>query len=439
MARLFGTDGVRGVYGRDLTDELAGALGAAAARVLRADGAERPRFVIGRDTRASGPALEAAFVAGARSGGADVLLAGVEPTPAIAFLSASLGAAAGVVISASHNPPAYNGIKFFGPGGTKLADAAEDAIEAALGRTDAVSPGAVLAFPDAEATYADHVVACAEAPLTGMRLVVDCANGAASHVAPLALRDLGAEVLAIHDAPDGTNINAGCGALHPEVVAAEVRRVGADAGVAFDGDADRALFADAAGAVVDGDQVLAACALAMRDAGTLARDTVVTTVMANLGFREAMREAGIRIVETQVGDRYVLEAMLAERARLGGEQSGHVIFLDQSPTGDGLLTAVRFLSLAARRGTTVADLAGAMRRFPQVLVNVPADRSRLAGAVAVHDAVRAAEASLGDAGRVLVRASGTEDLVRVMVEARSATDAERHAAAIADVVRATCA
>lgn len=439
MARLFGTDGVRGVYGRDLTDELAGALGAAAARVLRADGAERPRFVIGRDTRASGPALEAAFVSGARSGGADVLLAGIEPTPAIAFLTASLGAAAGVVISASHNPPAYNGIKLFGPGGTKLADAVEDAIEAALGRTDAVSPGAVLAFPDAEATYADHVVACAEAPLTGMRLVVDCANGAASHVAPLALRDLGAEVLAIHDAPDGTNINAGCGALHPEVVAAEVRRVGADAGVAFDGDADRALFADAAGAVVDGDQVLAACALAMRDAGTLARDTVVTTVMANLGFREAMREARIRIVETQVGDRYVLEAMLAERARLGGEQSGHVIFLDQSPTGDGLLTAVRFLSLAARRGTTVADLAGAMRRFPQVLVNVPADRSRLAGAGRVHDAVRAAEASLGDAGRVLVRASGTEDLVRVMVEARSAADAERHAAAIADAVRATCA
>ena len=241
------------------------------------------------------------------------------------------------------------------------------------------------------------------------------------------------------DAPDGTNINERCGALHPEVVAAEVRRVGADAGVAFDGDADRALFADAAGAIVDGDQVLAACAIAMRDAGTLPGATVVSTVMANLGFREAMRDARIRVVETQVGDRYVLEAMLAEGARLGGEQSGHVIFLDQSPTGDGLLTAVRFLSLAARRGVPIASLAGAMTRFPQVLLNVPADRSRLAGAAAVWDAVASAEQSLGDGGRVLVRASGTEDLVRVMVEARATADAERHATAIADVVRTACA
>ncbi|MFM8943950.1 MAG: phosphoglucosamine mutase [Actinomycetota bacterium] len=440
MGRLFGTDGVRGVYGRDLTDELAGARGAAAARGRGEDGAERPRFVIGRDTRGSGPALEAAFADGARSGGADVLLVGVEPTPAIAFHTAALRAAAGVVISASHNPPAYNGIKFFGPGGTKLPDATEAAIEEAMAADPADVPGAVLPFPDAEATYADHVAACAEAPLTGLRLVVDCANGAASHVAPMVLRDLGADVVAIHDAPDGTNINEGCGALHPDVVAAEVVRRGADAGVAFDGDADRALFADAAGTVIDGDQVLAACALGMRDGGRLPGDTVVTTVMANLGFRLAMREAGIRVVETQVGDRYVLEAMLAEGARLGGEQSGHVIFLDQSPTGDGLLTAVRFLSLAVRRGGGVAGLAAAMTRFPQVLINVPVvDRARLAGTDAVWAAVRAAEDALGDAGRVLVRASGTEDLVRVMVEARSADDARRSATAIADVVRATCA
>ncbi|MFM7718134.1 MAG: hypothetical protein ACKO8G_01375 [Actinomycetota bacterium] len=299
-------------------------------------------------------------------------------------------------------------------------------------------PGDRLPFPSAESTYADHVLACAEAPLRGLRIVVDCANGAASHVAPLVLGALGAEVTAIADAPDGTNINEGCGALHPEVVAAEVRRRGADAGVAFDGDADRALFADAAGGIIDGDQVLAACALAMHGEGRLAGGTVVTTVMANEGFRVAMRRAGVRVLETAVGDRYVLEAMLAEGANLGGEQSGHVIFLDESPTGDGLLTAVRFLSLAARTGRTVADLAGAMERFPQVLVNVPvSDRTLLPASDAVREAIAAAEAAIGDAGRVLVRASGTEPLVRVMVEASTEAEARTHAEAIATTVRLT--
>mgnify|MGYP006272101819 CR=1 FL=1 len=438
MTRLFGTDGVRGVYGADLTDDLAGALGAATARVLRSGGAERPRIVIGRDTRASGPALEVAFTDGACAAGADVMSVGVEPTPAIAFHTAAADADAGVVVSASHNPPEWNGIKLFGRGGRKFPDAMEDAVEAALGSPGAAvaAPGDRVPFPEAEATYADHVVACAEAPLRGMRLVVDCANGAASHVAPLVLGTLGAEVVAIHDAPDGANINAACGALHPEVVAAEVLRTGADAGVAFDGDADRALFADATGSVVDGDQVLAASALAMRDAGRLRGGTVVTTVMANEGFRVAMRDAGIRVVETAVGDRYVLEAMLAEGATLGGEQSGHVIFLDESPTGDGLLTAVRFLSLASRTGRTVADLAAAMARFPQVLVNVPVtDRARLASSPEVAAAVAAAERALGGGGRVLVRASGTEQLVRVMVEAATGDEAERLAADIARVVR----
>ena len=438
MTRLFGTDGVRGVFGRDLTLDLAGALGAATARVLRAGGAERPRLVIGRDTRASGRALEDAFAEGALEAGADLLLAGVEPTPAIAFLTASTQADAGVVISASHNPPEYNGIKLFGRGGRKLADATEEAIEAALDvGDDGALRGSVLPFPDAEATYADHVVACAEARLDGMRIVVDCANGAASHVAPLVLAALGAEILTIHDTPDGSNINLACGALHPEAVAAEVRRTDADAGVAFDGDADRALFADRTGAVIDGDQVLAACALAMREAGTLAGDRVVGTVMANLGFRLAMREAGIHVLETPVGDRYVLEAMVASGANLGGEQSGHVIFLDDSPTGDGLLTAVRFLSLASRRHVGVDALAAAMTRLPQVLVNVPVrDRAALAGAAQVWAAVRSAEAELGDDGRILVRASGTEDVVRVMVEATAPEAAARHADAIAGIVRA---
>ncbi|MFM8999111.1 MAG: phosphoglucosamine mutase, partial [Actinomycetota bacterium] len=341
------------------------------------------------------------------------------------------------VASASHNPPEYNGIKLFGRGGRKLADATEDAIEAALDvGDDGASRGSILPFPDAEATYADHVVGRAEARLDGLRIVVDCANGAASHVAPRALAALGAEVHAIHDAPDGSNINLACGALHPEVVAAEVRRTGADAGVAFDGDADRALFADRGGAVIDGDQVLAACAIAMREAGTLAGDTVVATVMANLGFRLAMREAGIRVLETPVGDRYVLEAMVAHGANLGGEQSGHVIFLDDASTGDGLLTAVRFLSLASRRGVGVDALAASMRRLPQVLVNVPVrDRAELAGAVAVWTAVRSAEEDLGDDGRILVRASGTEELVRVMVEATTAEAAARHADTIAGIVR----
>lgn len=439
---------MRGVYGRDLTLGLAGGLGAAVAHVLRdRGGAERPRLVIGRDTRSSGEALQDAFVDGALEGGADVLLAGVEPTPAIAYLTVSLGASAGVVISASHNPPEYNGVKVFGPTGEKISDAIEDEIEALVrtpaGRSEiwgSSSKGEILPFPDAEATYAQHVVSCAEAPLEGMRVVVDCANGAASHVAPLALRELGAEVIAIHDSPDGENINLGCGALHPEVVAAEVRRLGAFAGVAFDGDADRALFSDAEGTVIDGDQVLAACAIAMLADGSLANGTVVTTVMANLGFHVAMRDAGVRVLETSVGDRYVLEAMLAEGANLGGEQSGHVIFHDQSPTGDGLLTAVRFLSLAAKRGVAVSELAASMGRYPQVLLNVPvADRGRLAGATPVWDAVRSAEVALGDSGRVLVRASGTEQVVRVMVEAAEAGAARTHAEAIASVVRSTCA
>jgi phosphoglucosamine mutase len=438
MGRLFGTDGVRGVYGRDLTDDLAFALGRAAVVVLARYEHHTPTLVIGRDTRASGEPLERALADGIRAAGADVILAGVQPTPAVAFLTTDLKAGAGVVISASHNPPEDNGIKFFGPFGYKLSDDLEAEIEAEIeagtgaegGRT-----GEVVPMPDGVRHYLDHVVEAAEARLDGLRVVVDCANGAASAFAPEVLRRLGAEVYPIFDQPDGTNINAGCGALHPAVVAGAVREAGADVGVAHDGDADRALFADAEGRIVDGDQVLAACALALKEEGRLVGNVVVSTAMANLGFRTAMAEAGIEVVEAKVGDRYVLEEMVSRGASLGGEQSGHVIFTAHATTGDGILTAVKFLSIARRKGVSVAELASVMRRFPQVLENVRVEhKERLEDASQIWDAVREAEDMLGATGRVLVRASGTEPLVRVMVEAESEGVARGCAEALAEVV-----
>jgi phosphoglucosamine mutase len=410
----------------------------AAVVVLGRHGSRRPTFLVGRDTRRSGVWLEEALADGIRSAGGDVILAGIEPTPAIAFLTTALRASSGVVISASHNPPEDNGIKFFSRDGMKLSDELEDEIEAMLAElpSPVPDPGRVSENGVGRERYVEHIVASSEGSLDGMVVAVDCANGAASEIAPRVLRRLGAVVHPIFDQPDGDNINVGCGALHPEVVADEVVRLRANAGVALDGDADRALFADARGNVVDGDQVLAACAIAMHEHGTLVGDRVVTTVMANLGFHRAMREAGVDVVTTQVGDRYVLEEMLRGGAVLGGEQSGHVIFLERSTTGDGLLTAVRFLSLAARRGVGVQELASCMRRFPQVLLNVPvADPRGLEGAEAVWDEVRRAEDALGDGGRVLVRSSGTEPLVRVMVEAETADDATRYADQLAGVVR----
>ncbi len=438
MGRLFGTDGVRGVAGSELDRDLAFGLGRAAVEVLGRHGDGHPTFVVGRDTRASGEWLEDALVQGIRSAGGDVVLAGVEPTPAIAFLTVDRGASSGVVISASHNPPEYNGIKFFAANGTKLPDALEDEIEVALASpvSAATAPGTTLPSGDARNRYLDHLVDAAEAPLDGMTVVVDCANGAAWELAPEMLRRLGATVHAIHARPDGTNINEGCGALYPEVVAAEVVLLGADAGVTHDGDADRALFADATGAIVDGDQVLAASAVAMKETGRLTANTVVTTVMANLGFHHAMREAGIDVVSSKVGDRYVLEEMLRVGAALGGEQSGHVIFREHATTGDGLLTAARFLSLAAARGVSVQDLAAVMHRYPQAMINVHVrDREALPAAAPVWSAARAAEHALGDEGRVLVRSSGTEPLVRVMVEAESEDLASSHAETIAEAVR----
>jgi phosphoglucosamine mutase len=438
MARLFGTDGVRGIAGSELTATLARGLGRAAVGVL-AEGVERrPVFVLGRDPRESGAWLEEALVTGIREAGGDVLLAGVEPTPAVAFLTIDVGADAGVVISASHNPPEYNGIKFFGPNGMKLPDAVEDRIE--VGLSDEPSPGveegAVEDLAGGRERYLMHLEAAAGARLDGMTIVVDCANGAASGVAPAIYERLGAIVHPIHDAPNGSNINVGCGALHPEVAGATVVELGADAGVSHDGDADRALFVDATGAPIDGDQVLAACAIAMKESGALPSDAVVTTVMANLGFHRAMRDAGITVSATKVGDRYVLEEMLVEGVMLGGEQSGHLIFRDHATTGDGLLTAVRFLSLAAETGRSVAELAGVMQRYPQVMENVRVrSLTELDGSEPVWEAVRAAEDQLADHGRVLVRASGTEPLVRVMVEAETEAVARRHVETIAGEVR----
>ena len=430
MGRLFGTDGVRGTYGRDLTPELAFALGRAAAVVLRRRSAGPLSIVVGRDTRASGEPLQQALVEGILAAGGDAVLAGVVPTPAVAFLTTDLGVSAGAVISASHNPAEDNGIKFFGASGFKLPDETEDEIEVEYrreGRGDR-NRGTVGEVPDGLERYLEHVTAAVQAPLAGMRIVVDCANGAAYRAAPEVLRRLGADVRPMFDRPDGRNINQDCGALHPEVVAAAVKESGADAGIAHDGDADRALFADAEGRVIDGDQVLAACALALKEDGLLERNIVVATVMANTGFLHAMRNARIDVVESRVGDRYVLEEMLRTGAMLGGEQSGHVIFRHYATTGDGLLTAVTFLSLAAKRGTTVAKLASVMRKFPQVLRNVPVNhKERLESADEVWEAVRGVERTLNGSGRVLVRASGTEPLVRVMVEAPSQEVAERAA------------
>ena len=438
MGRLFGTDGVRGLAGNELSSELAFALGRSAVVVLGPERGAAPSFVVGRDPRESGELLEDALVEGIRSAGGDVVLAGVVPTPAVAFLTVDLGAASGVVISASHNPPEYNGIKFFGPSGTKLADDIEDEIEAGLDRpASSTATGSIVPAGDAVDRYLDHVAAAAEAPLDGMRVVVDCANGAASAFAPEVLRRLGAQVEPIFDRPDGTNINVGCGALHPEVVTAAVVRAGADVGVAHDGDADRALFSDAAGNVLDGDHVLAACAIDLKELGRLPGGTVVTTVMANLGFHRAMEAAGITVVSAAVGDRYVLEEMQRTGAALGGEQSGHIVFAEHASTGDGLLTAVRFLSLAARRGATVAELASAVRKFPQVLENVTvSEPGAVVRSESVSLAVRAAEAALSGDGRVLVRPSGTEPLVRIMVEASTEAAARAHTEAIASVVRA---
>ncbi len=442
MARLFGTDGVRGVANVDLTAELALGLSEAAARVLsahRGDGG-RPLAVVGRDPRASGEFLEAAVVAGLACAGTDVVRLGELPTPAVAHLTAVLGADLGVMLSASHNPAADNGIKFFARGGHKLPDAVENEIEALLDseweRPVGGSVGRVREEPDAARRYLDFLLTTLPHRLDGLSVVVDCANGAASEVAPAMLRAAGAQVLVISGEPNGLNINDNCGSTHPEALAAAVVAAGADVGIAFDGDADRCLAVDATGELVDGDQIIAVLALAMREGGRLADDTVVITVMTNLGFRLAMQEAGVTVVETGVGDRYVLAAMKAGGYSLGGEQSGHVVMREHATTGDGLLTGAHLLARMASTGRSLAELAGVMQRLPQVLINVKGvDRTGVTGNAALAADVAAAEAELGATGRVLLRPSGTEPVVRVMVEAASAERAHEVADRLAEAVR----
>jgi phosphoglucosamine mutase len=443
MARLFGTDGVRGLANGDLTAELTLDLSVAAAHVLGEAGVfagHRPRAVVGRDTRISGQFLEAAVVAGLASAGVDVLLLGVLPTPGVAFLTEALGADLGVMLSASHNPMPDNGVKFFARGGVKLDDAIENAIERRLrepwNRPTGAGVGRVTTYDAAVDDYAAHLVSTVARPLDGLRVVLDCAHGAASVVGPLALSRAGADVVAICAEPDGENINEDCGSTHLGGLQRAVVEHGAAVGFALDGDADRCLAVDAAGEVVDGDQLLAVLALAMRDAGTLKADTVVATVMSNLGFVQAMRREGVGVRQTRVGDRYVLEAMKVLGYSLGGEQSGHVIMSAHATTGDGLLTALQTAARMAQQQRPLADLAAVMTRLPQVLVNVGGvDKARADEDAVLAAAVAEAEFELGDGGRVLLRPSGTEPVVRVMVEAGSAELAQSVADRLADVVR----
>lgn len=444
---LFGTDGVRGLANGPLTAEVALSLAQATAVVLgqgrianaRRAAGRRLTAVVARDPRVSGEFLSAAVSAGLASSGVDVLDAGVLPTPATAFLIAERDADFGVMVSASHNPAPDNGIKIFARGGVKLPDAVEQRIEQAMSgeklQPTGSGVGRIRRFADAEDLYVLHLLASLPHRLDGLHVVLDCAHGAASGVSPETFRDAGARVTVIGADPDGLNINDGVGSTHLDVLAAEVVRTGADVGIAHDGDADRCLAVDAAGRVVDGDQIMAILAVAMQERRRLKHDTLVTTVMSNLGLHRAMDDHGINVRLTAVGDRYVLETMTEGRFSLGGEQSGHVIMSDYATTGDGVLTGLHLLAEMARQNKTLAELASVMTVYPQVLVNVrDVDRSRVDDPQ-VADAVAQATARLGLSGRVLLRASGTEPLVRVMVEASDAPAAQEIADRLADVVR----
>lgn len=439
--RLFGTDGVRGVANEELTAELAFKLGQAGAQVLGKD-KPKPKIVIGKDTRISGDMLEAALVAGICSVGGDALLAGVVPTPAVSYLTRDLGAAAGVVISASHNPVQDNGIKFFDSEGFKLDDSVEDEIEqAAKAVGDAPRPtgkdvGRAIRIMDAEDRYVSFVKSIVTSDLKGMKVVVDCANGAASGVSPKALWELGADVIPIFNDPDGVNINKDCGSTHIEALQQAVLKHKAQIGLAHDGDADRVLAVDEKGQVVDGDQIMTILAQDLKEKGKLKQDTLVVTVMSNLGLHLALNEKGIKTPQTKVGDRYVLEKMREIGATLGGEQSGHIIFLDYNTTGDGVLTGIQLLQVLKESGKTLSQLAGLMKRLPQVLVNVwVKDKQESMSHPAVTAAIAKAEESLGGQGRILVRPSGTEPLLRIMGEGTDEAEIREVVESIAQVVK----
>lgn len=444
--KLFGTDGVRGEANVVLTAELAYQLGRAAAYVLKRDGipGKENAMVIGKDTRISGDMLEASLIAGICSTGVNVYQAGVIPTPGVAVLTRMLNAMAGVVISASHNPYQDNGIKFFSPLGTKLPDEVEAAIEAVIadGLKDVPSPsgaeiGRVIAYPEGAEKYSDFLQRKVDGDFGGLRVVADCANGAASFIAPKLLRSLGADLTAISCRPDGININNNCGSTHLEQLQKAVQEQQADLGIAYDGDADRLLAVDQNGRVVDGDRLLLIFGSYLEKQGLLAKDTVVITVMSNMGLKIALKEKGIKTLETKVGDRYVIEGMKESGAVLGGEQSGHIVFGLDNTTGDGILSSLKLLQIVKQSGKTLAELADEMEQYPQILINVRVkDKNGWEEKAEIRQAIETAQAELADTGRILVRASGTENLLRVMVEGKQQEQIERLANQIADVVKA---
>lgn len=444
MGKYFGTDGVRGVANTELTPELAFKIGRCGGYVLTgADGTRKPTVCIGMDTRISGPMLESALVAGLLSIGVNVVRLGIVSTPGVAYLTRVMGMDAGVMISASHNPVQDNGIKFFGGDGFKLTDETEleierlmDAEEDTLPRPTGAGLGEVADRPESVVQYVSFLKSSVDVALDGMRIVLDCANGAAHGIAPRVFRELGAEVHLIGAAPDGLNINAGCGSTHPEALKAEVRRLNADLGLSFDGDADRLIAIDDQGEEADGDYILTICGHAMNQAGKLKKSTIVSTVMSNIGYYKALENLGIQSAQTAVGDRYVMEEMRKGGFNLGGEQSGHVIFLDLNTTGDGVLTALQLVQVVKQSGKRLSELKRLMRKYPQVLINVPViDKSKLAGNLAVEKAVASVEDRLANNGRVLVRPSGTESLVRVMVEGPEEELIQRYANEIVNVVK----
>ena len=447
MARLFGTDGVRGIANDSLDCEMAYRLGYSAAKVLTG-AIHKPKILVGRDTRISGNMLECALVAGICAAGAEANELGVISTSAVAYLTRNYEVDAGAMISASHNSYEYNGIKFFNGKGYKLADSIEDEIEQlVLGGDFAEKPtgmgvGRNIPLKNAVDEYIDFLVEMAEEPLSGIKLVIDCANGSASEIAPRVFRALGAKVFSYHDSPDGSNINDNCGSTKPQHLMELVKELGADVGLAFDGDADRMMAVDEKGRLVDGDKVMAICALDMKERGLLKKDVLVGTVMSNLGLELGMKEHGIKLVKTDVGDRYVLEEMLKSGYNLGGEQSGHIIFLDHNTTGDGILTGIQLLGVMKRRDERLGRLAKVVTILPQVLVNAQvseAKKHEYAADDVIMDKIRVLEKKMDGRGRVLIRPSGTEPLVRVMIEGEDRGAIESEAVAIAELIESRLA
>lgn len=444
MGNLFGTDGVRGIANHELTVQLAFLLGQAGAYVLTKENKHKPTILIGRDTRLSGEMLEAAMIAGICSVGADAMSMGVMPTPAVSYLTREYSADAGVVISASHNPVEYNGIKFFNRDGYKLSDAIEEEIEALVadGNKDVILPtgtgiGRHIVREECIYDYIRFAKRQISTSLEGMKIVIDCANGASYVSAPRTLRELGAEVFIIHNEPDGTNINKNCGSTHMEDLQSYVKQVGADIGLAFDGDADRCLAVDEHGKKVEGDEIMAICGLYMKEQGTLRKSTIVATVMSNLGFFIMGKKNGLAIKQTAVGDRYVLEEMIENDYNLGGEQSGHIIFLDENTTGDGLLTALHLLEVVKKSGKSLSELAACMEVLPQVLVNakVAGDKKEAYKQdELILEAIRVLEDKYKGEGRVLIRPSGTEPLVRVMIEGKDQEQLKKEATELAKLI-----